>query len=220
MTTARSGSWPSPRRCRRRCSVCPDAGPEGLRRPAGGGGLMTDTTAIQDRIRGAVPPVPAAHHGGARCPASPPPDTEMPWRLSWKCWSRRPRTAGSGASAGCAPPLGCRQARPGRPSSTTGCPWRCDGNWTSWPTAASSTAASTCWPSDCRAPARPTPCAPSATGWWSRAGRCSSPRPTGWCRTSSPPSGTWPCRDNCASSTVTTSCSSTTSATCPRAPRG
>ena len=26
---------------------------------------MTDTTAIQDRIRGAVPPVPAAHHGGA-----------------------------------------------------------------------------------------------------------------------------------------------------------
>ena len=38
------------------------------------------------------------------------------------------------------------------------------------------------------------PCAPSDTGWWSPAGRCSSPRPTGWCRTSSPPSGTWPCR--------------------------
>ena len=87
---------------------------------------MTDTTAIQDRIRGAVPP-----WGRSRCPASPPPDTEMPWRLSWKCWSRRPRTAGSGASAGCAPPPGRRQARPGRPSSTTGCPWRCDGSWTS-----------------------------------------------------------------------------------------
>ena len=33
-------------------------------------------------------------------------------------------------------------------------------------TAASSTAASTCWPSDCPAPARPMHCAPWATGWW------------------------------------------------------
>ena len=208
MTTARSGSWPSPRRCRRRCSVCPDAGPEGLRLPAGGGGLMTDTTAIQDRIRGAVPPVPAAHHGGAV-------GVPLHRRRTRRCPGDSPGSAGVGgrgpqaaaASAGCAPPLGCRQARPGRPSSTTGCPWRCDGNWTSWPTAASSTAASTCWPSDCRVPARPTPCAPSATGWWKLATPSSSPPPTAWCRTSSPPSGTWPCRDNCASSTVTTSCS-------------
>ena len=35
---------------------------------------------------------------------------------------------------------------------------------------------------------------PQAGG--SRAGQCSSPRPTGWCRTCSPPSATWRCRDN------------------------
>ena len=56
-------------------------------------------------------------------------------------------------------------------------------NWASWPAAASSTAASTCWPSDCPAPARPMHCAPWATGWWSRDARSSSSRPTGWCRT-------------------------------------
>ena len=39
-------------------------------------------------------------------------------------------------------------------------PWRCGSSWTTWPRAASSSAASTCWPSDCPAPARPTPCAP------------------------------------------------------------
>ena len=42
-------------------------------------------------------------------------------------------------------------------------PWRCGSSWTTWPRAASSSAASTCWPSDCPAPARPTPCAPWAT---------------------------------------------------------
>ena len=47
-------------------------------------------------------------------------------------------------------------------SSTIGCPWRCGSNWTSWPRAASSSAASTCWPSDCLAPARPMPGAPWA----------------------------------------------------------
>ena len=88
-----------------------------------------------------------------------------------------------------------------------------------WPTAASSTAASTSWPSVFPAPGKHTPCAPSATGWWSRDTRCSSPRPTGWCRTSSPPSGTCPCRGNCASWTATTSCSWTTWDTCPRGPR-
>ena len=44
--------------------------------------------------------------------------------------------------------------RPGRPSSTTVCPWLCASNWTIWPRGASSSAASTCWPSDCPAPAR------------------------------------------------------------------
>ena len=48
---------------------------------------------------------------------------------------------------------------------------------------------------------------------------CSSPRPTGWCRTCWQPSGTWPCRDNYGSSTATTSCCWTTWATCPRGPR-
>ena len=47
----------------------------------------------------------------------------------------------------------------------------------------------------------------------------SSHRPTAWCRTSSPPSGTSPCPDNCASWTTSTSSSWTTWATCPRAPR-
>ena len=42
----------------------------------------------------------------------------------------------------------------------TGCLWPCASNWTSWPRAASWSAASTCWPSGCPAPARPTPGAP------------------------------------------------------------
>ena len=48
-------------------------------------------------------------------------------------------------------------------SNTTGCPWRYDSRWTNWPRAASSTGASTAWPSDCPAPGRPMPCAPWAT---------------------------------------------------------
>ena len=99
-------------------------------------------------------------------------------------------TGGSAASAGCTPHPGCRWARPGRPSSTTVCPWLCGSNWASCLTAASWSEASTCWPSDCPAPARPMHCAPWATGWWKPDARCSSPRPTGWCRTCSPPSAT------------------------------
>ena len=38
-------------------------------------------------------------------------------------------------------------------SSTTESPWRCGSNWTSWPRAASSSAASTCWLLGCPAPA-------------------------------------------------------------------
>ena len=67
-------------------------------------------------------------------------------------------------------------------SSTTGCLWRCGSSWTSWPRAASSSAASTSWPSDCPAPARPTRCAPWATAWWKLATPYSSHRPTAWCR--------------------------------------
>ena len=44
----------------------------------------------------------------------------MPYPPSWRCWSRRPRTAGSGASTGCAPRPGCRRARPGRPPPSRG----------------------------------------------------------------------------------------------------
>ena len=50
---------------------------------------------------------------------------------------------------------------------------------------------------------RPMHCAPWATGWWKPDARCSSPRPTGWCRTCSLPSGTWRYRDNYESSTTT-----------------
>ena len=75
----------------------------------------------------------------------------------WRCWSRRPRTAATGASTGCARSPGSLRARPGRPSSTTGCPWRSDSSWTNWPRAASWTAASTCWPSVSPAPESPTP---------------------------------------------------------------
>ena len=39
-------------------------------------------------------------------------------------------------------------------------------------------------------------CAPWATGWWKPDARSYSPRPTGWCRTCSPPSATWLYRDN------------------------
>ena len=168
---------------------------------------MMDATAIQVRIG------ELCHQfrlrtmmGRSRCPDSPPPGTVTPWRPSWKCWSRRPRTAGSAASAGCAPHPSCPPARPGRPSSTTVCPWLCGSNWASCLTAASSTAASTCWPSDCPAPARPMHCAPWATGWWKLDVRSSSPRPTGWCRTCSPSSATWRYGDNYESSTTAISC--------------
>ena len=61
-----------------------------------------------------------------------------------------------------------------------------------WPTAASSSAASTCWPSDCPAPARRTPSALWDTASWSQAGPCSSSPLTNWCRTCSQPSATSP----------------------------
>ena len=67
-------------------------------------------------------------------------------------------------------------------SSTTGCPWRCASNWTIWPRAVSWSTASTSWPSDCPAPARPTPCAPWGIGWWKPATPSSSHQPTAWCR--------------------------------------
>ena len=70
----------------------------------------------------------------------------------------------------------------------TGCLWPCASNWTSWPRAASWSAASTCWLLGCPAPARPTPCAPWATAWWKLATPSFSHRPTAWCRNSSPPS--------------------------------
>ena len=92
-------------------------------------------------------------------------------------------------------------------SSTIGCPWRCGSNWIIWPRAASSSATSTCWPSDCLAPARPMPGAPWATAWWKPATPSSSLRPTVWCRNSSPPSATWTCPASCASWTTSTSCS-------------
>ena len=84
----------------------------------------------------------------------------MPWQLSWRYWNRKLRIAATGASTGCAENPSCLRARPGKPSSTTESPWRCGSNWTSWPRAALSSAASTCWPSGCPAPARPTPGAP------------------------------------------------------------
>ena len=100
----------------------------------------------------------------------------MPWQLSWRYWSRKLRIAATGASTGCAGSPGCPRARPGKPSSTTESPWRCGSNWTSWPRAASWSAASTCWPSGCPAPARPTPGAPWATAWWKPATPSSSHR--------------------------------------------
>ena len=93
---------------------------------------------------------------------------------------RKLRIAATDASTGCAGSPGCPRARPGRPSSTTESPWRCGSNWTSWPRAASSSAASTCWPSGCPAPARPPPGAPWATAWWKLATPSSSLRPTAW----------------------------------------
>ena len=68
-----------------------------------------------------------------------------PYPPSWKYWNRRPRIAATGASTGCAGSPGSPRARSGKRSSTAESPWRCGSNWTSWPRAASSSAASTCW---------------------------------------------------------------------------
>ena len=73
------------------------------------------------------------------------------------------------------------------------CPWHYSSNWANWLAAASSSTASTCWPSGSPAPARLTPGAPSATAWWNRAIPSSLPQPTAWCRTCWPPNATWPC---------------------------
>ena len=59
----------------------------------------------------------------------------MPWQLSWKYWNRKLRIAATDASTGCAGSPVCPRARPGRPSSTTGSPWRWASSWTSWPSA-------------------------------------------------------------------------------------
>ena len=64
----------------------------------------------------------------------------------------------------------------------TVCHWPCVSKWTNWPRAASWTTASTCWPSDCPAPARPTRSAPWATVWWKTGTPSSSLRPTAWPR--------------------------------------
>ena len=207
-----------------------DAGPEGLRLPAGGGGLMldtlttdtlmTDTVAIQERIgelchqfrlptMGAqsVSRFTAAGHGDALETLLEVLEQEAEDRRQRRISRLRTRVQAAGGQD-----LGNLRARPGASVSS-------DSNWANWPTAASSTAASTSWPSVFPAPGKHTPCAPWATGWWSRAARCSSPRPTGWCRICWQPSGTWPCRDNYGSSTATTSCCWTTWATCPRGPR-
>ena len=61
---------------------------------------------------------------------------------------RRPRIDATGASTGCVRHPGYPRARPGRPSSATGCPWHCVSPplaETIWPRAASWTTASTCW---------------------------------------------------------------------------
>ena len=155
---------------------------------------MTDTVAIQDRIgelchqfrlptMGAqsVARFTAAGHGGA---------LEILLEvLEQEAEDRRQRRIGRLRTA---PPPDCRRARPGKASSMTVSHWLCGSNWTSWPRAASSTAASTCWPSGYPAPARPTPCAPWDTGWWSRVGRCCLLRPTVWCRTSCRQAGPGP----------------------------
>ena len=46
----------------------------------------------------------------------------MPCPPSLRYWSRKPRTAVNGGSTGCARCPGCPRARPGKPSTTTGCP--------------------------------------------------------------------------------------------------
>ena len=77
---------------------------------------------------------------------------------------QRPDSRGSGGGSYLEPRYtypcqGSPRARPGRPSSTTGCPWHCVSPplvETIWPRAASWNTASTCWPSVFPAPARPT----------------------------------------------------------------
>ena len=54
-----------------------------------------------------------------------PPATAALCRYSLRFWSRRPRIGSSGASAGCSRNPGCRPARLGKPSSTTGCSCCC-----------------------------------------------------------------------------------------------
>ena len=197
-----------------------DAGPEGLRLPAGGGGLMMEANAIQVRIgelchqfrlptMGAqsVSRFTAAGHGDAL--------STFLEVLEQEAEDRRQRRIGRLRTASRLPagktwetfehhrvPLALRQQL-GELS---------DGSFVD----RGVNVLAFGLPGTGQDPMH---CAPWATGWWKPDARCSSPRPTGWCRTCSPPSGTWRCRDNYESSTTTTSCCWTTWGTCPKGPR-
>ena len=111
--------------------------------------------------RPVVRPIQAAHHGAqsvARFTAAGHGDALATFLevLEQEAEDRRHRRINRLAALG--QDLGNLRARPSPPGAAAAT--------TSWPRAALWSAASTCWPSDCPAPARPTPGAPWATAWW------------------------------------------------------
>ena len=117
-----------------------------------------------------------------------------------------------------------------KPSSTTESPWRCGSNWTNWPRVSIfvGARASPCCPSaHCPGPGDGQPVHAGPACWanvtWKEQPRPFRPlqlRPTVWYRNCSPISAIWTCRSpDAQAGQASTSCSSTTWATCPRAPR-
>ena len=125
----------------------------------------------------------------------------------------------SGASSGCFGNPGCLWARRGRPSSTTGYPGAAPATGPFGPGQFRGARRQRPGRRTARHRQDPRPVRRGPLGRWSRAGRCSWPRPSGRCRICSPPIGTWSCRDNRASSITTTCCCSMTLGTCRRGPR-
>ena len=74
------------------------------------------------------------------------------------------------------------RARPGKPSSTTGCLWHLDSSWTNWPRTAFVEHGVNVLAFGLPGTGKTTRSAPWDTAWWKPATPSSSLRPTAWCR--------------------------------------
>ena len=140
--------------------------------------LMSDSRGTSGSSRGAVPPVPAASPWGAvvaRFSAAGHGRPDLLEVLEQEAEDRRQRRISRLRTASRLP--AGKTWETFEHDRVLGLSLR--QQWGNWPTAASSTAASTSWPSVFPAPGKHTPCAPCASGWWSLTSSSKARSPTG-----------------------------------------